>query len=564
MSGHLVVLPARFTPARLSPSRFRTAFLAALVGAVSLASIPVTAQGTVSAATPEAARVGANILDAGGNAADAAVAVAFALAVTEPADSGLGGQAQIILQRPGEPPTVIRGCSRAPSRIPAVVKTADIRDHRATTVPCEVRVLETLWKRFGSGRIPWRQLVEPAAELAEKGFFLGAHRRASLARNTHHLRRRPTTAAVFLAADGKVPAPDQALKQPALARTLRRLAEAGAADFYTGEIARAIADDMRKHGGWITLEDLRDTPEPDIVKPIRTTYRGFEVYTLPPPSGGWVVLQALNILEHAPAAELAFDHRNRPIWMAEALRAATTFRRKHPVPDQSAYEEAVQSRVSKEQSKILFEKIVAPTSGETTHFSIVDNAGMVIGVTQSIGTFFGARVLSPGLGFLYNNYMTEFSLSIQDHPFALKPGALAYSSMAATIVTRDGRPVLVLGGPGGGRIISSVLLVLSGWIDCGQDLGRAVRAPRLYYRARDLGLRLEQYPTDPALTIELQQRRFAVSVPVTAFRIGDLDAYFGGINAVALEGSRWRGIADLRRDGAVRTSRAPVKESGRR
>lgn len=532
------------------PSRCVTAFAAIFV--VAVPSAHLAAQGTVSAATPEAAQLGAKILDAGGNAADAAVAVAFALSVTEPADSGLGGQAFVILQRPEEPPVVLRGCSRAPARLPAALKPSDVRDHRATTVPSEVRTLETLWKRFGSGRIGWRRLVEPAAELAEQGFRLGTHRRASLARNTHHLRRRPGAAAIFLAADGKLPAKEHLLKQPALARTLRRLAAAGAADFYTGDIARAIAADMRKHGGWITLEDLRNTPEPEVAKPIRTTYRGFDVYTLPPPSGGWVVLQALNILEQAPAAELALDHGNRTIWMAEALRAATTFRRKHPVPDQGAYEEAVRSRVSKKQSKILFEKIDAPGSGETTHFSIVDGDGMVVAVTQSIGTFFGSKVLSPELGFLYNNYMTEFTLAKKDHPFAMKPGALAYSTMAATIVAKDGRPVLALGSPGGGRIIAAVLLVVSGWIDGGQDLGRAVSAPRLYYRAKDRGLRLEQYPKDPALTIELQQRKFGISMPVTAFRVGDLDAYFGGVNAVAFEQSRWRGVADPRRDGAVR------------
>jgi gamma-glutamyltranspeptidase/glutathione hydrolase len=506
----------------------------------------------VAAGTPEAAEAGAEILRAGGNAMDAAVAIALSLAVTEPAGSGLGGTAYVLVHPPGGPAVAIRGPSRAPARIPDGVDAKKLRNHQATTVPSFLKVLEVAWRRHGSGRIAWAKLFEPAIRHAEDGFRLGPFRYRSLVRNRKILSTRPSAAAVFLLPGGKLPPPDHRLRQPALARTLRRLAEHGADDFYKGAIAEAIARDMAEHEGWITREDLASFPPPEEVPALHGTYRGRDVFALPPPSGGWVALQALNILELVPARELALDHVNRPIWMAEALRAAYRSRRRSPVPDQGDYTRAVDRRTRKKTAETLFRAIHPPGGGETTHFSLVDSTGLAVAVTQSINSYFGARVLAPELGFLYNNYMCEFTTRKKGHPFTLAPDALAYSSMGALIFARDGKPELVLGSPGGGRIISAVVQTASARLDGGCSVEAAVREPRMHYTARTEVLHVERFPPERWQVLSLQSRGFEVSIPVTTFRRDGLDSYFGGVNAVAWENGRWVGAADPRRDGAVR------------
>jgi len=513
----------------------------------------------VAAGTPEAADAGAEILAAGGNAADAAVAVALTLAVTEPAGSGLGGAASPILYLPGGDVVVIAGPSRAPAELPAGIDAPALRNHQAATVPSFVRVLETLYERFGSRRLSWSRLLAPAIRHAESGIRLGWFRHRSLVRNAHVLGGSASAAGVFLLPDGRIPAPEDVLRQPALARTLRRLADRGAGDFYTGEIARRIARDMEANRGWITEHDLAELPDPEVVPAVAGTYRGWEVYTLPPPSGGWVVMQALNILEQAPGEDLRLTEENRSIWMAEALRAAYRTRRHSPVSDLNDYHEEVRTRISKQTARALHQQIEPPDRGETTHFSIVDGDGLAVGVTQSINSYFGARALAPELGFLYNNYMSEFTTNPakERHPFALRPRGPAYSCMGAAILARDGAAGLVLGSPGGGRITSAVIQTVSAWVDGRCSVDEAVRAPRMHYIPRTDHLHLERFPSRPSEVLALQRRGFAPTIPVTTFRRNSLDSYFGGIHAVAREQGEWVGAADPRRDGAVRVAPLP-------
>ncbi len=220
--------------------------------------------GVVSAATPEAAAAGREILEAGGNAIDAAIAVSLALAVTEPAGSGLGGQSSFIVHPHKGRPFAINGTSFSPGATPRDAKAEDIVGHRATTVPSTVRVLDHAWKRYGSGRITWAQLLAPAIRYAEGGFRLGSFRHRSLSREAERLRANPSASKLFLNPDGTIPELNSVFKQPLFAETLKRLAHAGADDFYEGKIAREIAADMSAHGGWITLDDLKNTPPPQI------------------------------------------------------------------------------------------------------------------------------------------------------------------------------------------------------------------------------------------------------------------------------------------------------------
>lgn len=531
------------------PARERCAF----VGRLALA-IPVlftlacggarneSGRGVVAAASPEAAAAGAEILASGGNAIDAAVAVAFTLAVTEPAMSGLGGQTQILVARPGDRPFVINGTSFSPANTPTDVTAADVSGHRATTVPTTVRVLEYALRHHGSGRFRWGQLIEPAHFYATQGFHVGEFRHKVWARHADDLQQHPAVRALFLMPDGSVPQPGDRFLQPVLAETLRRLAVHGAADFYTGDIARELVRDMEINGGWITLDDLERLPEPTELSPLRGSYRGFDVYTLPPPGGGWVVLQILNLLELTAPASLALDAPTRVAHLARALRIAHRMRRDDPVTDLARYGPEVAERIDKDAARQMWDR------GETTHFTVADAEGAVVSVTASINAYFGARVASPRLGFLYNDYMHEFELGDPEHPFALRPQAMPYSSMSPTIVARDGRPVLGLGSPGSARIISAVAQVIQRWVDGGQDIASAVAEPRVHV-VPDSALFLEARPTAPDVLRELTNLGFRLEEARHDLALGDRNAYFGGVHAVAFEDGRWVGAADPRRDG---------------
>ena len=509
--------------------------------------------GVVAAASPEAAEAGVEILRAGGNAVDAAVAVTFALGVSEPAGSGIGGQAILLVHPPDGEPFVVNGSTRSPAATPRDASREDLVGRRASTIPSTVRVMDFAWREYGSGEIDWGALLAPAIRAAEDGFALGPFRHASLARYARALRRDPASAAVFLGPAGALPDLGSVTRRPALARTLRRLAEAGGADFYEGEIARAIADDMAKHGGWITREDLAAFPDPPVRPPLEGRYRDWTVHTLPPPAGGWVVLQGLNLLEHAAPDDLAPQSQTRTLWMAEALRFAHANRSENPVRDFAQYEAGVARRIDKQTVRPALEELDLPGAGETTHFCVVDGAGMVVSASLSLNAYFGARAMSPELGFLYNDYMREFETGNPGHPFALRPNALPYSSMSATVLARDGRPQFAVGSPGSRRIISAVVQVVSAWADAGFSVERAVAAPRIHVVPETDELLVERRLATRSLLLDLELRGFSVSMPLSSLFRGDRNPYFGGVHAVALDPQAgWQGGADPRRDGAVR------------
>ncbi len=530
---------------------FATVWL--VLGAVVAQDAPTpTPAGVVSAASPEAADAGRTILEAGGNAVDAAVAAAFALAVTEPAGSGIGGQAIALLQGPSKPAVVVNGTTLAPIATPRKVEADQLVGRRLSTVPSMVKVMHRLWKHHGSGAVTWEALLAPSIRIAEQGYAVGFFRHASLVRYANALRADATVAKMFLDRDGRVPPLGWRHRQPVLAKTLRRLAEAGAEDFYRGEIAAAIAEDMQAGGGWITAEDLAAFPEPTEVKPLLGTYRGYDVATLPPPAGGWVVLQTLKLLERVQPTTLHPGHPHRLYWIGSCMGAAHRRRALAPIRDLSDYGSAVDRELGAKRLRQIASKIPAPGSGETTHLSVVDGSGLAVALTLSINAYFGARVASPKLGFLYNNYMTEYECDNPAHPFAIGPRAMPYSSMAATILSKDGKPCLAVGSPGSRRIISAVVQVISRWVDAGQSISDAVAGPRLH-TVEEGELLVEVAPTREELLV-LELHGFAVSQPLSSLFREARNPYFGGVHAVALERDGWRGAADPRRDGVAKTA----------
>ena len=494
-------------------------------------------KGVVTSATPEATKAGIEILNKGGNAVDAAIAVSLALGVSEPAGSGLGGQTVMLVARPGETPKVIHGTTFAPRATPKNPERALLRaGHTATTVPSNLKVLDRAHREFGSG-LSWPELVAPAINVAEKGFVVGGFRARSFNHYLADLSADPVAARLFLHRDGLPYQEGEVLKQPTLAKTLKRIAKHGAEGFYTGDIAKAIAEDMATNGGWLTLADLAAFPEPPIVDALHGVYRGHDVYTLPPPFGGWVMLHALNSLSDEPQSELSSVSATRDIVLIEALHAAHSTRRKSPIPDWRNPAAALEERLNATPSP----------PGETTHFTVVDSDGMIVAVTQSIDGYFGAKAASPELGFLYNNYMNSLD---DEGPYAAGPGKAPLSSMSASIVYRRGEPVLALGSPGSARIISAVAQVISYWIDIGENIDEAVGAFRVHATPGNRAY-IENPEIERGLLAALSARGFELRRPYYGVARGALDPYFGGVHAIGRENDAWVGAADPRRDGAV-------------
>lgn len=542
----------------LSPLQL-AAHVVLLVGLIIGTAPRTVANGVVSAASPEASAAGRDVLERGGNAIDAAVAVAFALAVTEPAMSGLGGGMQLLVHAPNRAPLVINGTSRSPRGVPAGATMADLVAHRATSVPSVVRTLAHAFERHGSGRLTWAQLLAPAIRLAEEGFPLGTFRHRVLERQAAKLRPHATGRAFMLNPDGSVPPEGTVWKQPVLARTLRRLAEKGAVDFYHGEIAREIAADMKANGGWITADDLARLPPPREQAALHGRYRGWDVYTLQPPASGWVVLQILKVLELSEPAAIAPGAALRPDLVIEALAIGHTSSRKNPVRDMAHPEREIAERTSTETAVRLRDAARGRNPGETTHYSLVDASGMTVAVTASINNYFGALVGSPNLGFFYNDYLTDMVVGDPSHPFALRGDAPPYSSMGATILAREGRPYFAAGSPGSARIISTVAQVVQLWADGHRDVAGAVAEPRWHVIPPDR-LYVEDMAALPAWRDRLEPRGWSIrGSPADMDRLGlrGRNAYFGGVHAVALENGRWTGAADPRRDGTVEVAGRP-------
>ena len=281
--------------------------------------------------------------------------------------------------------------------------------------------------------------------------------------------------------------------------------------------------------------------------PLTTTYRGYEVATLPPPAGGWVVLQALNLLEQMPEEDLDAADAARARALLTALDIAHGSRAKTPEVDLVNYGADMAARIDKATAISLLD---SGEHGETTHFSVVDKDGFAVSVTSSVDSYFGSRAASPELGFVYNNYMQTFDLS-PGTTFSLAPRAMPYSSMSTTIVSKDGRPVLVVGSPGSARIISAVTQVVSHWVDVNEGIEAAVAAPRVHVVIDSKDGRDNAYVEQMPEGLDVAALGLDLTEPQTDLMKWGLNAYFGGVHAIALEEGGWHGAADPRRDGAV-------------
>jgi gamma-glutamyltranspeptidase/glutathione hydrolase len=494
-------------------------------------SSPAGSRGIVVTAHPAATEAGCEVLAAGGNAIDAAVAAAWALCVCEPSGSGVGGQTVLLVRQRGET-VAIDGHSRAPAgaSTASVTRAQQRRGHRATTVPTTPATLDYAQARYGA--LPAVRTLAPAIRLAEEGYEITPLQHRQL-RWCRQLLTDNEAASRYLDG-GHAYRPGELFVQPELARCLRTLAGDGAEDFYRGAIARSIDRDMRRHGGLLDAADLAAVGAPREREPALTSYGGRTAITLPAPGGGPQLIHALAELERRR------DERWRTspdAWyeeIAHAVRAAFRARARAHRPD----------RAAGPRRTLVAPGVGGEHGGETTHLCTADSDGNVVALTQSIQSLFGAKVANPDYGFLYNNYL--LTCPRREHTHRLSGGCQARSNAAPTMLIEgpDDASVLAVGAAGSRRIVSSLVHVISGVIDLGLTLPEALRAPRVHPRMRR-GVWLERPAATPSLVEALEQ--FG-SVELRRPRSYSM----GAVQALELRsGGEMVGAADPRREGTA-------------
>ncbi|MDQ3560189.1 MAG: gamma-glutamyltransferase, partial [Pseudomonadota bacterium] len=480
--------------------------------------------GMVASQEAVATQVGVDVLKAGGNAVDAAVAVGFALAVTLPAAGNLGGGGFMIVHDAKSGETVaIDYREKAPARAsrdmfldPAGNADSKLSQYSglAAGVPGTVAGLALALERHGTMTLP--QVMAPAIRLAEEGVVVTPDLSDSLKGSADELKAWPSSTKIFFKDGGAPFEPGDLLKQADLAKSLRQISEGGPDAFYKGDIARLIADEMARDGGLITLEDMAGY-QAVVREPVRGTYRDHEVVSMPPPSSGGVhIIQILNILEGFPIGYLGHNSAETIHLMAEAMKLAYADRSEY-LGDSDFVDVPVKGLTSKAYAESLRKKISAGRatasatikpndpmpyeSDQTTHFSVVDKDGNAVANTYTINFSYGAGVVAEGTGILLNNEMDDFSAKpgvpnayglIGGDANAVEPGKRPLSSMSPTIVLKDGKPVIVTGSPGGSRIITTVLQVIMNVVDHGMNVAEASAAPRIHHQWLPDELRVEE------------------------------------------------------------------------
>ncbi len=475
-------------------------------------STPVRARhGMVVSQNHVASEVGAAVLREGGNAVDAAVATAFALAVTHPTAGNIGGGGFLVFRAGNGDAIAYDFRERAPAAAtPDMWLDEDGEysfeihhlSHKAVGVPGTVAGLRLAWEEQGS--MPWERLVRPAVELARDGFVVSHGLAASLARVLDRMSRYPASVAQF-SKDGTPYEAGEVLRQPDLAASLERILEDGADGFYTGRTAELLVQEMESGGGLITMEDLANY-RAVAREPIRGDYRGHGILSMPPPSsGGVAMVQMLNILEGFDLAGNGFGSAINMHLMAESMRRAYSDRALHlgdpdfnpAIPIERltsrAYADELRLTIAEDQASVS-----SPTSfewttesSETTHFSVVDRERNAVSLTYTLEFGYGSGIVVPGAGFLLNNEMGDFNGApgltnerglIGTDPNLAEGGKRMLSSMSPTIVTRDGELFMVTGTPGGRTIINTVMQTILNVVDHGMNAQEAVDAGRMHHQ----------------------------------------------------------------------------------
>lgn len=590
-------MPRRFLRVIPGVRRFERAWLSgwrAGVAMVSMLSLSVRAtaqraaveaeQAMVTSAEALASEAGLEILRRGGNAVDAAVATGFALTVTFPWAGNIGGGGFMLIHladasAPGGARQVVIDYRETAPRAATrdmyvgsdgkVVRGTDSSTigWRASGVPGTVAGFALAFEKYGSGKVSWADVIEPARRLAAEGHRMTQGAIALLRFGAGHLNHFPESRRIYLN-DGKPWRVGDLWVQPELAETLARLQQAGPRDFYEGETARRIVRAMAENGGTIALEDLRDY-RPVERTPLRGSYRGYEIVTMPPPSsGGIALLQMLGMIEPFDVGALGSNSSAKIHLFAEAMRRAFRDRAEYlgdpdhvNVPVQALLDrDYLQRRMSDfdpdragKSAETKPGLSLAHESTETTHYSIVDADGNAVSNTYTLNGGFGSGVTIPGTGILMNNEMDDFTAKpgvpnlyglIQGEANAIAPGKRPLSSMTPTIVLKDGKIFLVTGSPGGPTIINTVLQVITNVIDHQMPVMQAVEAPRINHQWMPDVITHERFGLNRDAVLALEAKGHTVKE-----RVSYEGAYQGDAETIAIDlktGRRF-GAADPRR-----------------
>jgi len=498
--------------------------------------------GMIVAPEPLAAQAGVEAFRRRGNAADAAVATAFAQGVVDPLMCGLGGTAAGVVRdgRTGlistldasstigsvSPPEAFRtGYKARTETVGRYVVEGEINQtgYQSIMVPGFVRAAQTLFERWGSGHVAWADLLAPAIRLAEEGFdiypyvarfWANTEERPGYPGLMRALTRTAACAAIFLN-QGRPWQEGERMVQPDLARTLRRLASEGPEDFYTGQIARRMVDDLHGHGALVTADDLRGFTA-DLGTPVEGEYRGHRVFTAPPPTSGVQLIEMLQVAEQLSIGSLGHNSADYLDTVARIMIA--TFLEQVVLkgdPPLSIATRFIRDGLSRDHAKTLADEvrrrvprtgIAAPHDAGTTHVSVADSAGTLVALTHSNGSLGASGVVTPGLGFMYNNFLGHFH-PLAGFPDSIVPGKRGGGGLPA-IVLKDGAPHIVIGAPGGSRLITSVFQTLLNTLEFGLGMAEAVTRPR--FHAEEPGLLFAEPAIPGGIVDEVGRRGFRV------------------------------------------------------
>ncbi len=547
-------------------------FAAALAATGAHAASPPAAveaeHGMVVTSQHIASAVGAGILTAGGNAIDAAVAVGYALAVVEPCCGNIGGGGFMTIHLADGRDTFINFRETAPAAATAgmyldaagkPVPDRSRRGYLAAGVPGTVMGLDRAAREYGT--MPRAALMAPAISLARAGFVLTRDDTDLLDAKADYVAQDPEAAKIFLRPDASRYQPADRLVQKDLATTLEAIAENGPEAFYKGSVAAAVEKASRANGGILTAHDFADYTTTEGA-PLACTYRGYVLISAPPPSsGGTTICEVLNILEGYDLKTLGLRSARSVELLTAALGRGYADRNTF-LGDPAFVANPLDRLLSKGYAAGIRAAIdagaatpaAAPAGprekAETTHYSVVDGTGNAVAVTYTINGYFGAGVIAPGTGFLLNNEMDDFTAKpgapnlyglAQGAADAIAPGKRPLSSMAPSLIEKGGHVVLVLGSPGGSRIITTVLETIINIIDYGLSPAQAVEAPRLHYQGRPDTLFYERGGLPPETIAALVDRGYALAAQKP----------WGAVELIAAEKGKLYGISDSRRPGGA-------------
>ena len=527
-------------------------------------------RGMVVSQSDIASQIGFQVIRDGGNAVDAAVATAFALAVTHPTAGNIGGGGFLVFRSATGDSTTFDFREAAPSgsnpEMWLVNGKYDTQlhhnSHRAVGVPGTVAGLHLAWKSLGSK--PWKELIAPSIVLARDGFEITDALARSLGRTLDSFKKYPASLAQF----SKNGVPYQAgeiLKQADLARTLERIASQGPAGFYEGETAMLLEKEMKANGGLITRDDLKNYQAKQRT-PIKGTYRGHEIIGMGPPSSGGLSVQLmLNMLESTDLKANGYGSSQNLHLIAESMRRAFAERAQH-LGDPDFVKTMPIDRLLSKQYAAELRKTISPNkasksspttftwateSEETTHFSVVDAKRNAVAVTYTLEAGYGSKIVAPGTGFLLNNEMGDFNAGpgltdatglIGTDPNLARPGKRMLSSMSPTIVSKDGKLVMVTGSPGGRTIINTVLMTILNVVDFGMNAQETVDAGRIHHQwlpdritFEEFGFSADTIAALKAMGHTLQQGQNQGVAQVIVYNAQD-DMLEGGLDRRAADG----------------------------